>query len=134
MYQTADHTHTETSFIQTHPNASVYSRDHSCLPVSQETQGFGCWSHQQPCGAKIQEKRSHHLHGGDRYVLFSGIGELVLSAAVVGLLNPWVRPQAFDGYHVRVVKVADLLNVHLLHQHGVILKGRRNRGTAVSRG
>lgn len=80
-------------------------------------------------------KRSHQPNGRGHthtHVLFSGVGELVLSAAVVGLLDPWVGPQAFDGYHVRLVEAADLLNVHLLHQHGVILRGHRDGDTAVS--
>lgn len=55
-------------------------------------------------------------------ILFSRIRELVLSAAVVGLLDPRVRPQTFDSCNVRLIKPSDLLNVHFLHQHGVRLR------------
>lgn len=103
----------------------MYSRDPSAFLSARRHKGLAA-DHAKPCAGKITEKytekRSRQPHGGDKYILFSGIGELVLSAAVVGLLDPWVRPQCFDGYHVRLVKAADLLNVHLLHQHGVILK------------
>lgn len=58
----------------------------------------------------------------DRDVLFSGVRELVLSAAVVGLLDPWVGPQAFDSCDVRLIKPIDLFNVHLLHEHGIRLE------------
>lgn len=126
----------ETQIIHTQKPALNHTSKHTLMTVcTQEITLPPCQpgnTRQQPCTAKIQGKTSHQPHGGDRYVLFSGIGELVLSAAVVGLLDPWVRPQAFDGYHVRLVKAADLLNVHLLHQHGVILEGPGDGGTAVS--
>lgn len=60
-------------------------------------------------------------------VLFSGVRELVLSAAVVGLLDPWVGPQAFDGCNVGMVKPIDLLYVHFLHEHGIGLERHRQR-------
>lgn len=66
-------------------------------------------------------QRSHT----DRDVLFSGVRELVLSAAVVGLLDPWVGPQALDSCNVGVVETVDLLDVHLLHEHGVRLERHR---------
>lgn len=61
------------------------------------------------------------LRQTERDVLFSGVRELVLSAAVVGLLDPWVGPQAFDSCDVRLIKTIDLFNVHLLHEHGIRL-------------
>lgn len=69
-------------------------------------------------------------------VLFSGVRELVLSAAVIGLLDPWVCPQGFDSRDVRLVEAIDLLNVHLLHEHGIRLEIRqkgviKSRDTAV---
>lgn len=54
-------------------------------------------------------------------VLFSGVRQLVLSAAVVGLLDPRVGPQGFDSYNVGLVKPIDLLDIHLLHEHGIRL-------------
>lgn len=59
-------------------------------------------------------------------ILFSGVGELVFSASVVGLQNPWVGPQALDSYDVGLVKAIDLLDVHLLHKHGVRLEQHRS--------
>lgn len=61
-------------------------------------------------------------------VLFSGVGELVLSPAVVGLLDARVSPQRLYRADVRLVKRGDLLHLHLAHQLGVILSSRRERG------
>ena len=63
-------------------------------------------------------------------VLFSGVRQLVLPAAVVGLLDPRVGPQAFDSYDVGLVKASDLLDVHFLHEHGIGLD-RQVRGKKV---
>lgn len=54
-------------------------------------------------------------------VLFSGVGELVLSPAVVGLLDARVSPQRLYCADVRLIKRRDLLHLHLAYQLGVIL-------------
>lgn len=59
------------------------------------------------------------------HALFSGVGELVLPAAVVGLLDPGVGPQGFDSCDVRMVEAIDLFDVHFLHQHGIGLEQQR---------
>jgi len=56
------------------------------------------------------------------HVLFGGVRELVLPAAVIGLLDARVGPQAFDGCDEVIVEAVDLLDVHFLHQHGVGLE------------
>lgn len=63
------------------------------------------------------------------YSLFSGIRQLVLSAAVVGLLDAWIGPQHLNGVNVGLIKRRDLLDVHLLHQHGVGLQSNYNPDT-----
>lgn len=62
-------------------------------------------------------------------VLFGGVRQLVLSAAVVRLLDTRVGPQAFNSYDVGLIKAIDLLDVHFLHKHGVGLKTRRREGS-----
>lgn len=57
-------------------------------------------------------------------VLFSGVGELVLSPAVVGLLDARVSPQRLYCADVRLVKRGDLLHFHLAYQLAVILLDR----------
>lgn len=57
-------------------------------------------------------------------LLFSGVRELVLPAAVVGLLDARVGPKAFDSCNEVKVKPTDLLDVHLLDDHGVRLKNK----------
>lgn len=66
---------------------------------------------------------SMHIHTERwAHVLFSGIGELVFSATVVGLLDSRISPQAFNSYDIVLIKPIDLLNIHFLHKHGIGLE------------
>lgn len=65
------------------------------------------------------------IDGRLKDVLFSGVGELVLSPAVVGLLDARVSPQRLYRADVRLVKRGDLLHLHLAYQLGVILFSKK---------
>lgn len=62
-------------------------------------------------------------------VLFGRVRELVLSPAVVGLLDARVRPQHLYGTGVRLLEGADLLHVHLTHHQGITLERRAKENT-----
>lgn len=65
------------------------------------------------------------IDGRLKDVLFSGVGELVLSPAVVGLLDARISPQRLYRADVRLVKRGDLLHLHLAYQLGVILFSKK---------
>lgn len=59
-------------------------------------------------------------------VLFGRVRELVLSPAIVSLLNPRVGPKHFDRTDVWLFKCRHLFHVHFTHQLGIILeKGQK---------
>lgn len=71
------------------------------------------------CAALTSPTRHILIHETFVYSLFSGVRKLVLPAAVVGFLNARVWPQHLNGTDVGLVKRRHLLNVYLLHHHGV---------------
>lgn len=95
---------------------------------------WGVFPHLPNTTSLIQEHCIHFINLTEviatfrqKDVLFSGVRQLIFSAAVVGLLDPRVGPQAFDSCDVWIVKIADLLDVHFLHKTGVGLRRQRCR-------
>lgn len=59
-------------------------------------------------------KEIEHSHS-----LFGGVRQLILSPAIVGLLDPWVGPQHLYCVDVRLVERAHLLYIYLPHQQSI---------------
>jgi len=57
---------------------------------------------------------STHTH-----LLFSGVGELVLSPAVIGFLDAWIRPEHLYCIDKGLFKGANLLHINISHQQSI---------------
>lgn len=74
---------------------------------------------QPPHTLDVLEHRNRMVSGEHGHSLFGGVRQLILSPAIIGLLDPRVSPQHLYCVDVGLVERAHLLHIHLPHQESI---------------